>query len=172
MTIPLIVLAAGALLGGLFDLPASAKLQFLNHWLEPSLPGELPLHLSTLTKWWLEIVVTVLVFIGIGLASYIYLGLKRERQRRYEPEILAKSWYYDIAVSAFVAGPGMAFYNWVTNWFDRYIIDGAVNGAGWIARTAGQGVRRWQTGYLRSYGLTIAAAVVVLLAFVLVRANF
>lgn len=172
MTIPLIVLASGALLGGLFDLPASDKLQFLNHWLEPSLPGEVPLHLSTLTKWWLEIVAVVLVVIGIAVASAIYLGMKRERQRRYEPEILANSWYYDIAVSDFIAGPGMAFFTWVTDWFDRYVIDGAVNGVGWIARMVGQGVRRWQTGYVRSYGLTIAAAVIVLIAFVLVRANF
>jgi len=51
-------------------------------------------------------------------------------------------------------------------WFDAKVIDGAVNGAGWLARTIGGGLRKTQTGRVENYGLGIAAGLVlVLLAF-------
>jgi len=48
-------------------------------------------------------------------------------------------------------------------WFDAKIIDGAVNGAGWLARTIGGGLRRTQTGRVENYGLGIAAGLAVVL---------
>jgi NADH-quinone oxidoreductase subunit L len=56
-------------------------------------------------------------------------------------------------------------------WFDAKIIDGAVNGAGWVASTAGGGLRKVQTGRVNNYGLGIAAglAIVVLVFATVVR---
>ncbi|MBA3739613.1 MAG: NADH-quinone oxidoreductase subunit L [Chloroflexi bacterium] len=48
-------------------------------------------------------------------------------------------------------------------WFDAKVIDGAVNGAGWLARTIGGGLRRTQTGRVENYGLGIAAGLAVVL---------
>jgi NADH-quinone oxidoreductase subunit L len=48
-------------------------------------------------------------------------------------------------------------------WFDARVIDGAVNGAGWVARTIGGGLRRVQTGRVQNYGLGIAAGLAVVL---------
>jgi len=48
-------------------------------------------------------------------------------------------------------------------WFDAKIIDGAVNGAGWLARTIGGGLRKTQTGRVENYGLGIAAGLAVVL---------
>jgi NADH-quinone oxidoreductase subunit L len=48
-------------------------------------------------------------------------------------------------------------------WFDARVIDGAVNGAGWLARTIGSGLRRVQTGRVENYGLGIAAGLAVVL---------
>ena len=51
-------------------------------------------------------------------------------------------------------------------WFDARIIDGAVNGTGWLARTIGGGLRKVQTGRVENYGLGIAAGLaIVLLVF-------
>jgi NADH-quinone oxidoreductase subunit L len=51
-------------------------------------------------------------------------------------------------------------------WFDAKVIDGAVNGAGWLARTIGGGLRKSQTGRVENYGLGIAAGLaLVLLAY-------
>jgi NADH-quinone oxidoreductase subunit L len=55
-------------------------------------------------------------------------------------------------------------------WFDAKVIDGAVNGAGWLADRTGSGLRRVQTGRVENYGLGIAAGLVlVLVAFLVWR---
>jgi NADH-quinone oxidoreductase subunit L len=48
-------------------------------------------------------------------------------------------------------------------WFDAKVIDGAVNGAGWLAGTVGSGLRRIQTGRVENYGLGIAAGLAIVL---------
>jgi len=48
-------------------------------------------------------------------------------------------------------------------WFDAKVIDGAVNGAGWLASTIGGGVRKIQTGRVENYGLGIAAGLAIVL---------
>ena len=48
-------------------------------------------------------------------------------------------------------------------WFDAKVIDGAVNGAGWLARTIGGGLRKTQTGHVENYGLGIAAGLAIVL---------
>jgi len=48
-------------------------------------------------------------------------------------------------------------------WFDAKVVDGAVNGAGWLASTVGGGLRKAQTGRVENYGLGIAAGLAVVL---------
>ena len=48
-------------------------------------------------------------------------------------------------------------------WFDVKVIDGAVNGVGWLAQRLGGGLRRSQTGRVQNYGLGIAAGLVIVL---------
>jgi NADH-quinone oxidoreductase subunit L len=48
-------------------------------------------------------------------------------------------------------------------WFDARVIDGAVNGAGWQARTIGGWLRKIQTGRVENYGLGIAAGLAIVL---------
>jgi len=51
-------------------------------------------------------------------------------------------------------------------WFDAKVIDGIVNGTGWLARTIGGWLRKLQTGRVENYGLGIAAGLaIVLLAY-------
>ncbi|MGH2455205.1 MAG: NADH-quinone oxidoreductase subunit L [Candidatus Limnocylindria bacterium] len=55
-------------------------------------------------------------------------------------------------------------------WFDARVIDGAVNGAGWLAQRVGGGLRRAQTGQVQNYGLGMAAGMVlVLVAYLVIR---
>ena len=48
-------------------------------------------------------------------------------------------------------------------WFDAKVIDGVVNGSGWLARQIGGLLRKTQTGRVENYGLGIAAGLVVVL---------
>jgi len=48
-------------------------------------------------------------------------------------------------------------------WFDARVIDGAVNGAGWLASSIGGLLRKLQTGRVENYGLGIAAGLAIIL---------
>ena len=55
-------------------------------------------------------------------------------------------------------------------WFDAKVIDGAVNGAGWVASRLGGLLRHTQTGRVQNYGLGIATGMVlVLIAYLVIR---
>jgi NADH-quinone oxidoreductase subunit L len=175
MTVPLIVLSVGAVVLGALNLPFGDRFHVLEHWLEPSVHlGETTWKIPTGLEWGLEGVSIVLGLIGIFGAYLLYQKLTstREEQLKYEPEILAKAWYYDLGITAFAGGPGRKFFDWVTFWFDRYIIDGAVNGTGRLVRFVAAKTRRLQTGYVRNYALGLAAGATCLLAFVVYRASF
>jgi NADH-quinone oxidoreductase subunit L len=53
-------------------------------------------------------------------------------------------------------------------WFDAKVIDGAVNGLGWLAQQIGGGLRKVQTGRTENYGLGMAAGMVLVLIAYLV----
>ena len=55
-------------------------------------------------------------------------------------------------------------------WFDANVIDGIVNGAGWLAQRIGSILRKLQTGRTQNYGLGIASGLVlVLIAYLVMR---
>ncbi len=67
---------------------------------------------------------------------------------------LNKWWFDDLNDLLFIRiGGRVAAFLW---WFDRTIVDGAVNGVGAVTRDAGMGLRRIQTGRVQNYALGIA----------------
>jgi NADH-quinone oxidoreductase subunit L len=166
MTLPLVVLAALAAVAGALNLPFTGDLHFLGHWLEPVVgANEAHIDVSTATKVALAAVAVLAALTGIFVSSLVYL---RRRIKAVEPAVLAHAWYVDESVSRFVGGPGMKGFEAVA-WFDRHVIDGAVNGVATLVRTSGRGLRQVQSGFVRSYALGIAAGVVVLLGYFLTR---
>jgi NADH-quinone oxidoreductase subunit L len=170
MTTPLVVLASLAVVGGLLNLPFADDLKFLEHWLEVSLPFEAHLELAGSTKWIIGIVSTIVALGGIGLAFVVY---RRHRlpAETFEPEVLRRGWYIDQAISWFVGGPGQQAFD-AAAWFDRNVIDGAVNGVAHVVSLGGAQLRRAQGGFVRSYAMIVSVGAVLLLAFILVRATF
>ncbi len=66
-----------------------------------------------------------------------------------------------------MGGPGRKLFDAIA-WFDKNVVDGAVNGAAKVvALTAGQ-VRRGQTGNVRNYASIVGVGVVLLLAWFVV----
>jgi NADH-quinone oxidoreductase subunit L len=169
MTLPLVVLAGLAIVGGGLNLPFTSDLHFLGHWLEPVVEGnEATLSVATGTKVGLALVAVAAGLVGIGLAARVYL---QRRLEPVEPALLAEGWRYDSTISAFVDGPGRAGFQ-ATADFDRTIIDGAVNGVASLVRRGGGGLRVLQTGFVRSYALGVAVGVVALLGYFLTRVSF
>mgnify|MGYP003530533102 CR=1 FL=1 len=86
------------------------------------------LEVATGGKVALAILATLASFAGIALGVLVYL---QKRLKPVEPEILAEAWRYDSTIAAFVGGPGEQAFEAVAT-FDRTVIDGAVNGTGWL----------------------------------------
>jgi NADH-quinone oxidoreductase subunit L len=170
MTIPLIVLAGCALIGGFMNMPFNRDTRVLDRWLAPSIPFETKITVDTGVKIELVILAVITAIVGIVVAWVLYQR-RRLPADALEPAVLSRAWYIDWAYAWFVAGPGTALFL-AASWFDRTIIDGTVNGVGVLVRSAGGGVRQLQNGLVRSYALMVSLGVVALLAFVLLRMTY
>jgi NADH-quinone oxidoreductase subunit L len=167
MTFPLVVLAALSLVGGGLNLPFGDDLHFLDDWLHPVVSaGEADIDVAGGTQFALAAIAVAVALAGIAAAAVVYVW---RRVRPVEPQVLARGWYYDDAVTAFAGGPGRFMFD-ETAAFDRNVVDGAVNGVATSVRAIGRGLRHAQSGFVRSYALGITIGAVILLGyFVLVR---
>ncbi|MFZ9779156.1 MAG: NADH-quinone oxidoreductase subunit L [Ilumatobacteraceae bacterium] len=164
MLIPLVVLSVLSVIGGAMQLPFSKNLHFLEHWLEPVVEESERSIKGTWAydnKYVLLGVAIVVALAGIALSLAVYA---KRRLPAVEPKVLANAWYYDATVARVVGGPGAAAFDGITR-FDARVVDGAVNGAGSLARGLGSLVRRSQTGFVRAYAAIIALGTVAVLAW-------
>jgi NADH-quinone oxidoreductase subunit L len=165
MAAPLVVLAVAAVLGGGINFPAW-HLNFLTSFLQPLFPAT-GLHVaSTATKWALSVVTTVVALggLGLGLATW-----RTAEHPALEPSFLRRAWFIDDTVSAIVSGPVRALAGGLAFVMDRRLVDGFVNGTASLLGVCGRGLRRTQSGYLRTYVLGLSVGVVVILGYVAFR---
>ncbi|MEX1178989.1 MAG: NADH-quinone oxidoreductase subunit L [Nitriliruptor sp.] len=177
MTIPLVVLAvlstvAGAVLNfqhrGPFNTflgPVSAPIDELGY--EAAGP---------LTEMHLIVISLIAAGLGIGLAYLAYVRRDVSQGRMIEPvrgtlaEVFERKFFFDsLYETVFVRAGG-----WVAarlEWFDRRVIDGAVDGAGSASMRIGGLGRRVQTGLIRGYvaGLVLGALALVAVVLIQVR---
>ena len=167
MTVPLMVLAVGSALLGLVLGPTG----WIQDWLAPVVgePGE---EQSVLSVPVITTVALLLVAAGVALAYAMYL---RQRVPVTAPvgSVLTRAarqdLYQDTVNEALLMRPGQYLTRSLV-YVDNRGIDGAVNGlAALIGGTSGR-LRRLQTGFVRSYALSMfAGAALVVGAMLLVR---
>ena len=167
MIFPLGVLAVLATLGGVLNLPFSHSTEHLKRWLSPVVEaGERQLKTgSEDIKWVLAGVATLCAVAGIAAAIMVY---SKKKVQAIEPTILANAWNYDKGVSAFMGGPGRKSFEAVA-WFDRHVVDGAVNGTGKAVQGVAGIIRKGQSGLVRTYAALIGVGVVAMLVWFFVR---
>jgi NADH-quinone oxidoreductase subunit L len=167
MTVPLVVLSFFALVAGFLSLPFG-DLQFFEHWLEPSFALSQPIEAAGTGQILMLLLLGGLVAVG-GIAAGWQLWIKpKASQKALQPALFGNAWFYDITVTKLMGGPGTKAADAMA-WFDRTIIDGAVNGVGVGTTEAASLLRRMQTGYVRRYALGIGFGSVVLLGFLVVK---
>jgi NADH-quinone oxidoreductase subunit L len=186
MTVPLILLAIPSVLLGLFlGLPLGDSR--LAHWLEPVFARSEVILSHEEAAYQLFGIDGFLILMSVGLATIglvagmIIFGLFRKNGRReiavqvpratrltgflYRAS-LNKWWFDELNDLLFIRiGGRVAAFLW---WFDRTIIDGAVNGVGLLTRDAGGGLGRIQTGRVQNYALGIAIGLIVMVGSFLV----
>jgi NADH-quinone oxidoreductase subunit L len=168
MTLPLGVLAAASLLGGLLNLDPETG--WLHGWLAPSVAG-FEARADFLPHSVLLAVAVVAGLAGLALAWFVYgrRALVPGTTEPYWPQAqrwALRSFYVDELYEASIARPGERFAGGLV-WFDTHVVDGAVNGTARLTTgLAGLG-RRLQTGFVRSYALAVAVGtlLVVLVLF-------
>jgi NADH-quinone oxidoreductase subunit L len=172
MLVPLVVLAVLATILGVIQLPSlgfipKAWRYRLEHWLHPVIDfaeADISGTSAYANMAWYALLAVVIALIGIALSWLVY---QRQRIRAFEPEVLAEGWYFDRTITRFMGGPGRTVFN-TTAEFDSKVIDGAVNGIATSVLASARGLRRSQTGFVRSYAAVIGVGVVLLLLWFVV----
>jgi NADH-quinone oxidoreductase subunit L len=154
MTIPLSLLAFGSAAAGWLGAPKLWKLgagfHVFERWLEPAFPGLRESARPASTEWLLMVVSVAIALAGIAAARYCY-SIRTELPDRlanaWKPlyQLSYHKWYVDeIYDFLFVNGLGKGGGR-VLGTFDRAVVDGGVNGAGWLTRFSSRLSIWWDT---------------------------
>jgi NADH-quinone oxidoreductase subunit L len=206
MTVPLVVLAALAVVGGWVGLPAAFGVgNRFEHFLAPVFAPaaehgaaaahgmEAAVHGRGIEFLFMALSVGV-ALAGMALAHHLYVrrpelpaALAARFQSGYRT-LLNKYWVDELYAATVVRGTqglsrGLARFDlgvvdgivngagWLTrgvSWLggqhDRWVVDGAVNGVAWMIRAAGSQARRLQTGVVQNYVLAVFAGVAAIVA--------
>jgi NADH-quinone oxidoreductase subunit L len=168
MTIPLIILAIGATVGGV----SLVYWGNIESWLEPVVglkEVELPF---PAVAYELTTLVLVLIGVAIGWLSYARRDVPIEAPAGNLLTRAARNELYGNEVNDVLVVTPSFWLARVLVWFDNKAVDGFVNGsAAFVGGLSGR-LRRYQTGFARSYALSmVGGAVLVVLALVLVRVS-
>jgi NADH-quinone oxidoreductase subunit L len=151
MTMPLIVLAAGAVLAGFIGLPAVLGGSQFAHWLEPVIHAHEEHHGSHALEWGLMALSVGVASLGAFLAYLMY------RRESLSPEIFInlaggffhrlfdRKWYVD-EIYQIVFVNGSLLLAKILAAFDAYVIDGIVNGSAAVTRFVS-----WLNGLFDAY---------------------
>ena len=210
MTVPLMVLAAGSVLAGWLGVPKLWSIfpnvfRTFELWLEPVFESKLAHEVAheshdVGTEWLLMLLSVAIGIGGILLARFLYLKRPQitDAFRANLPGLhkaLLNKWYVDeiydfLFVNGLSKGGGTLLGS-----MDRVVVDGGVNGAGWLTRTIGSisgwwdrwiidgavrlgsflvkissyPVRVVQTGYVQAYALVFVLGVLAFFGFYVSR---
>ena len=181
MTVPLWILAIGAILAGYVGLPKlwTGSESLWERWLDPVLYHPAAAHAaeaaaegahpSTALEWGAMGLSVLVALLGIGLATLWY------RRETDTPGRLAKALalpyklllnkyfvdelYFGAFIRPFVMMSRIAW------GIDRWLVDGTVNVVAYANEVLGMLLRFFQTGYIRNYALFILLGILVLLYF-------
>jgi NADH-quinone oxidoreductase subunit L len=192
MTAPLAILAVLSIAGGWIGIPAVlGGSNLFEHWLAPVFHpvaaagahgaatevahgAAAGAHHSTTLEIGLMALSVAIALCGIGIAYFLY------RVRTGKPAEIASRWptLYDVVYNKYYVDE---FYEWAVirrivtfstglwQMFDALFIDGIVNGAADLIRSAGGRVRRLQGGVVGGYAFSLLAGAVLLVGYILYR---
>jgi NADH-quinone oxidoreductase subunit L len=167
MTVPLMVLAALSVLGGLLLLG-----DWIIHWLAPVV-GEEEHHALPLPAIAYTLIVTAVVAVGVAVAWFFVAKRDIPRTAPHKVGFLTRAarndLYGDRLNEALLMRPGDRMVEGLVTFDDRGV-DRVVDGTGSAAMGMSGAFARVQTGYVRSYALSVlVGALIVILALLAVN---
>jgi NADH-quinone oxidoreductase subunit L len=167
MTVPLIILAILSAIAGFAGipevfLPGGDK---LTEFLAPVIaPAQQETAVSHNTELMLMALSTLLVLITTGIAWAKYRNYKPETTSGFG-KLLENKWYVDELYDKAVVRPLNTLGSFFNSFFDKRVIDGAVNGVGRLVNYGSRQLRLLQSGQVGNYVLLMVLGM--LLIFVL-----
>ena len=173
MTVPLVLLAVGAVAAGWVGIPPllGGGAHFAE-FLKPVV-GHPEFHGTHAEEWGVMGLSTTLVMIGLGLSAFLYLrktDLPEKIAKGFKPiyRMLFNKYYVDELYHFTIVKPTL----WIANKVlvavtDAKMIEGVVNGVPGLIGKFSQQVRRVQTGLAQHYGIIMAAGAFFIIALVL-----
>jgi NADH-quinone oxidoreductase subunit L len=171
MLVPMAILAAGSLVSGYLLILGGS----LQHFLTPSVGPSLEEGVHTISPLILSLITIAVALGGVG-AAYLLFGRKPvpvEQPLNVSPLTWAarRSLYGDAVNETVLMRPGQ-YLTRALVFFDGKGVDGVVNGLAAIVGGSSARLRRTQTGFARSYALSmLAGATVVTAVLVIARAG-
>ena len=139
MTMPLVVLAIGAVFAGFIGLPGVLGGSQFAHWLEPVIHAHEAAHGSHALEWGLMAVSVSVAALGVLIAYLMY------RREALSPEIFSnlaggffyrlfdRKWYFDEIYQVIFVNGTLRLAR-LGSLFDQYVIDGIVDGSASLTR--------------------------------------
>ena len=163
MTIPMIVLAIGSTFIGILLTQNHA----LEHWLEPvtgfSEP-EPPFSILTIT-----LITLSVVAVGVILGIWQYRSVAKVAPEKVSLVVSAarKDLYGDILNENLLMKPGQRITR-LLGFFDKSIVDGIYSGIGSLTGGISSRLRRSETGFVRSYAMSIILGTAIIVILLLI----
>ncbi len=185
MTIPLWILAIGAVFAGYVGIPkmlsAGRDLNWFHNWLDPviAVPRGMQTgepNVGPGLEWGLLLITVLIAFAGIYIAWANYgdnKGLARGQHWAARLPVLHRlllnKWYVDEIYDWAIVKPLAAVSRFLWKVVDTFIIDGAINAGAFLTELTGDVGRFSTTGNVRNYALYFFLGVVVLFYWIAFR---
>jgi len=163
MTIPLIVLAILAIIGGFVGIPEVFMHggDKLGEFLSPVIAANGEHHVSHATEYMLMGLST-----GLVIAMIIFAWFKFRNYQRSEAtgigKVLENKWYVDEIYDAAIVKPIKKAGTFFSQVFDNKVIDGMVNGVGRLMQYSSRQLRLVQSGQVGNYVLLMVISMVLI----------
>jgi len=180
ITLPLMILAALATVGGFLGVPHVLSKFFggmpnlIEHFLDPVFAHtqelhHLQAHGTAATEFTFMGISVGIAVVGIGVAWIMYCKnpqLPGNFVARFPALYRAvfNKWFIDEFYDALIVNPTKRLGTVLWQFFDAQVVDGVVNGVAWLVKGAGKTLRYTQTGYTHNYAMTMVVGVVAIIA--------
>jgi len=179
ITLPLVVLAALATVGGFVGIPhVIDKFHVgnkLEHFLAPVFHHTqetyaISAHGTASTEIALMVLSVLIGLTGIGVATWMYMK-RPELPARFTAKFsklhrwVFNKWYIDELYDYLFVNPCKAFGHFCWKAFDVSVVDGIVNGFGYVTKGVSSGLRYIQSGLTQNYAAGMVIGVVILVGY-------
>ena len=182
MTVPLMILAVLSAIGGYIGIPhIFGGTNYFEKFLEPvfmyskEIIGRSKYQEYTVRLEYIVMIISILVvLIGWNIVHNLYLKdtEKTSQLAKKFPglyKVVLNKYYVDEFYHWLLVNPLIKGSQFLWEKFDLKIIDGAVNGTAAVIKSAGERLRKIQTGYVQEYALSMIIGAVILVGYFVLK---